>query len=144
MLLLRKLAAEEGKTVLLSTHDLDLALQLADKIWIMAKRREIACGVPEDLALSGTFNSFFDKDNLSFDLESGAFRIFSPTEKVISIKANGETAIWLAKALSRKGFTITTSENCPSICQIDAKFEVKIDEKTYIVDSIEAVLNILQ
>ncbi|MFZ4454713.1 MAG: ABC transporter ATP-binding protein [Bacteroidales bacterium] len=143
MLLLRKLAAEEGKTVLLSTHDLDLALQLSDKIWIMAKRREIACGVPEDLALAGTFNSFFDKDNLSFDLVSGSFKINSSSEKEVSIQASGETLIWLEKALCRKGFKISSSENGHSVHQHNSQFEVRANGKTSLVNSIDEVLNIL-
>lgn len=39
MQLLLNIAHEEHKTVLLSTHDLDLALQTADRIWLFEKER---------------------------------------------------------------------------------------------------------
>lgn len=35
MQLLQRMAHEEGKAVFLSTHDLELALQISDKIWLM-------------------------------------------------------------------------------------------------------------
>ena len=71
MLLLHRLAAEQHKTVLLSTHDLDLAIQLADNLWMQAKERPLLCGAPEDLILSGTFGSFFEKTGISFNETTG-------------------------------------------------------------------------
>ena len=47
--LLHKLAKKENKAILLSTHDLDLALNTADKIWLMGKEKPIVSGIPEDL-----------------------------------------------------------------------------------------------
>ena len=41
MLLLHDLSRETGKTIFLSTHDLDLALQLADKVWLLDKELKI-------------------------------------------------------------------------------------------------------
>jgi iron complex transport system ATP-binding protein len=41
MLLLRRLAREMQKTVFLSTHDLELALQTADRLWLMGKNEEL-------------------------------------------------------------------------------------------------------
>ena len=40
MQLLLNIAHEEHKTVLLSTHDLDLALQTADRLWLFERERE--------------------------------------------------------------------------------------------------------
>ncbi|MCD8193797.1 MAG: ABC transporter ATP-binding protein, partial [Tannerellaceae bacterium] len=53
MSLLRKLAVEQGKAILLSTHDLDLAIQLGDRLWVQEKRQQLVCGTPEDLILNG-------------------------------------------------------------------------------------------
>jgi iron complex transport system ATP-binding protein len=41
MLLLRRLAREMQKTIFLSTHDLELALQIADSLWLMGNGRAI-------------------------------------------------------------------------------------------------------
>ena len=49
MQLLKKLAKENGKTIFLSTHDLELTLQIADRIWLMQKGN-ITTGTPEEVA----------------------------------------------------------------------------------------------
>ena len=48
MVLLHKLAVKQQKAILLSTHDLDLAIQLGDCLWSQAKSRPMACGTSED------------------------------------------------------------------------------------------------
>ena len=58
MQLLHQLTRETGKTIFLSTHDLELALQIADKIWLMDKQHGITIGTPEDLALEGHLSNF--------------------------------------------------------------------------------------
>ena len=59
MQLLHRLTREAGKTIFLSTHDLELALQIADKIWLMDRNKGIVAGTPEDLALNGHLSGFF-------------------------------------------------------------------------------------
>jgi len=108
MLLLRKLTVEQGITVLLSTHDIDLAMQISDKIWLMAKRRQTECGTPEDLALSGMINSFFDKEALAFDLHTGSFRLQVSSGDRVSHSLSGLPSFWVEKALTRKGFRIVS------------------------------------
>ena len=50
MQVLRNLAHELEKVVLVSTHDLDLALKSADVIWLMSQGGQLNVGAPEDLA----------------------------------------------------------------------------------------------
>ena len=58
--LLYRLSHEAGKTVFLSTHDLELALQVADQLWLMAKGRGVQTGTPEDLTRDGSLEHFFN------------------------------------------------------------------------------------
>ncbi len=44
MMLLRRLSVNTGKKFILSTHELDLALQTADKIWLFSEQR-FECGM---------------------------------------------------------------------------------------------------
>lgn len=60
MELLRKLALEEHKTILLSTHDIESALRLGSRIWLMDKEKDFLSGTPEELVGSGLFDSYFD------------------------------------------------------------------------------------
>lgn len=61
--LLRQLCSNQGKTILLSTHDLELAMSYADKLWLFAEDA-IHTGLPEDLAISGKLNQVFPEVNI--------------------------------------------------------------------------------
>jgi len=76
ILLLRKLTNEWGKTVLLSTHEIDLALRLADSIWLMDLNGGLTVGSPADLIKSGSIQSVFHSDNYGFEAETGRVIIF--------------------------------------------------------------------
>ncbi|MCH7658592.1 MAG: ATP-binding cassette domain-containing protein, partial [Bacteroidetes bacterium] len=52
--ILNDLASNTGKTIIFSTHDLNIALHQADKIWLMLPG-EIVAGAPEDLVLKPRF-----------------------------------------------------------------------------------------
>ncbi len=73
-LLLGKLAREHGKTILFSTHDLQLSLQEADKIWLMGEDGVIE-GSPEDLLSRGKIGEVLLKDSsmdgISLDPRTG-------------------------------------------------------------------------
>ncbi len=58
---LRRLARETGQAILLSIHDLDLALRSADTIWLLAPGGGFHIGVPEDLILNGAFQAALTK-----------------------------------------------------------------------------------
>ena len=75
MQLLLRLTRETNKTIFLSTHDLELALQLADKLWLMKKNSGITIGTPEDLSKQGYLGSFFKSDGFVFDETTRSFRI---------------------------------------------------------------------
>ncbi|MGH3665817.1 MAG: ABC transporter ATP-binding protein, partial [Egibacteraceae bacterium] len=61
--LLRDLARECGLAVLLTTHDLDLALRSADTLWLIDPHAEpdqrLRTGAPEDLLLAGAVAAAF-------------------------------------------------------------------------------------
>ncbi len=68
MQLLRRLAVTEQKTILLSTHDVELSLQLADSIWLMEPQR-LSTGTPRQLAADGTLRRFIERPGITFDPE---------------------------------------------------------------------------
>ena len=75
MLLLRRLAHEMQKTVFLSTHDLELALQTADRLWLLAKNEQIIIGTPSELANNGALPRFFSGPCITFDSQGLRFHI---------------------------------------------------------------------
>lgn len=60
--LLRQLAHEQGKTVLISTHELDLALALSDRILLMTPQKGIQLDTAENLKKTDAFTSAFGMD----------------------------------------------------------------------------------
>lgn len=70
MLLLMRLSHEAGKTIFMSTHDLELALQTADTLWLMAGDGRINIGTPRQLAESGALSAFVERSGITFDKDS--------------------------------------------------------------------------
>ena len=75
MKLLHNLSRQTDKTIFLSTHDLELALQMADKLWLMSKEEKMITGTPDKLIENGCLENFFQCDDIIFDREAGLFRI---------------------------------------------------------------------
>ncbi|GHT62889.1 iron(III) ABC transporter ATP-binding protein [Bacteroidia bacterium] len=82
MRFLHFLAIHSRKTIFLSTHDLELALQIADKLWLMDKRKGLTVGTPDELRQNGTLENFFRCEGAYFDREVGLFRILREIETV--------------------------------------------------------------
>jgi iron complex transport system ATP-binding protein len=104
MRLLHKLARETRKAILLSTHELDLALQIADEVWLLHTGGQLHSGAPEDLVLNGTFEAAFAEEDVTFDIEAGNFLIYTPQEKPVMLAGEGPAFFWTRRALRRAGF----------------------------------------
>ena len=80
MQLLRRLAHDEQKTIFLSTHDVELALQLADCLWLMESNHSpltshLSVGTPRQLADDGSLSRFIERDGIVFDRDSLTLRV---------------------------------------------------------------------
>ena len=60
--LLRRLAHEQGKTILISTHELDLALALSDRILLMIPGEGVLLGSADNLRRQNAFTKAFGMD----------------------------------------------------------------------------------
>ncbi len=109
--LLHDLAREQNKTILFSTHDLSIALQEADKIWLLSKD-QLHEGAPEDLILNNSFEQVFRSKFLTFDRRRGDF--FMPKALSSSVKLENPNSLddyWLRKALSRVGVAVGANQS---------------------------------
>lgn len=85
MQLLRRLAHDQQKTIFLSTHDVELALQLADCLWLMEcvphsdlQVREpglLSVGTPRQLADNGALSRFIEREGIVFERDTLTLRI---------------------------------------------------------------------
>lgn len=111
MNILKRLAKETHKAIFLSTHELDLALQTADTIWLMNREETLKSGTPEDLVLSGMFEQVFKSDAFQFDRLSGSFKVVHPTKGAVSLSGNGVEISWTRRALEREGYQVVEDSN---------------------------------
>lgn len=111
MTLLHRLAVEQNKAILLSTHDIEQALVLSDKLWLLSKEKGLLCGVTEDLILNHRMDDLFSHSNIRFDYNHG---IYYPTvhgKREITVEADNETLLhWIVNALNRHGYTCLPAE----------------------------------
>ncbi|MDM8003795.1 MAG: ABC transporter ATP-binding protein [Bacteroidota bacterium] len=102
--LLRSLTREKGKCVIYSTHDLDTAINEADRIWLMTEEG-VSNGAPEDLMLKGTLASAFESPLLSFSVNDGTFSFVRSRRSTVTLEGRGKAAKLTARALARCGYT---------------------------------------
>jgi len=105
MLLLHRLAKALKKTIFLSTHDLEHALQVADQVWLMDKEKGLCAGTPEDLSREGKIEEYFNREGITFDRYSCNFEISHETSREIIVRGNKESMDYrlTCKALMRNG-----------------------------------------
>ena len=72
--LLQKLAKDTNKTILFSSHEIDLAIQLCDTMVVMTANHVISDS-PCNLIEKSIFETLFPKDLISFDKKTGNFRV---------------------------------------------------------------------
>lgn len=115
-LLLRRLAGEQQKTIFLSTHDLDLALQLADRLWLLDRKRGLHTGLPEDLAAQGILTEFFQHPHLIFSPGQMTYQVRMPVRFTVCVEgAVGPENELLRRALARLGGACVTEHSSSSL-----------------------------
>ncbi len=110
--LLRHIANTSSKSVLMSTHDLDLALQMADRLWLLSRDKSLLTGSPEDLLLKNEFQSLFKNRGIEFDNRTGLFRVGYKFKSSLPVHGHGFEYVLLRRAFARKGIqTIKKTDN---------------------------------
>lgn len=122
MNMLKGLTRETNRAILMATHELDLALQTADSVWIAGPDRSIQCGIPEDLVLDGSFDQVFQFKG--YDLKTGKITHEQFRGKQVCVNGVGYALLWTKNALERNGYSIV--EDAPiSITVITTEKQLK-------------------
>lgn len=133
MALLRQIAVERNCAVLFSSHDVEQALALSDRLWLMS-RDGLLCGGTEDMVLQGHLSDLFRSDNVRFDLGSGVYRLCSDTSARVSVKAQDLSLLfWAKNALLRNGYGITDGLAVEIAIDLKSKDCIEIKTKNSIV-----------
>ncbi len=101
-------AREHQKGILMTTHDIEIALDYADHLWLINREKPFKTGLPEDLVWQGLINRYFDRQEVRFDASKGRFGVHRPgSGKSVLVQPGGMPTRWLKKALLRKGFKVS-------------------------------------
>ncbi|NMD04109.1 MAG: ABC transporter ATP-binding protein [Bacteroidales bacterium] len=112
--------ASEGRTIIFSTHDLNIAVNQAHRIWMMLDEG-ITEGAPEDLGLDGSFDHLFKSGNIGFDKNDGTFLFRTEFSDSIYVEGEGPSYQWTRKALNRIGYSVNREPADPYIISPSAK-----------------------
>ena len=150
MELLRLLAHDEGKAVVMTTHDMETALHYADELWLLHRQKPLVAGIPEDMVLNGKVGEYFRKPGLHFNREKGRFvsdeEAGGKRGEVYVCPENVPQILWMIRALERTGFVAKQSVVIPSrgayVCFESPFFVLYRDGKK--VRTFEAVSGLLE
>lgn len=112
--LLRRLASENNKSVVFSSHDIHIAIREADKVWL-ASGTGIDQGAPEDMAVKGVFDKLFAGSDLEFIRDEGVFTCPVRTRMTIKLEGSGLLLYWTGRALNRLGIKADANAVSPSV-----------------------------
>ncbi len=121
--LLYGLSREMGTSVLISTHELDLALRTADRVFLISPGGKIFAGAPEDCILSGAFEETFASETVHFDKRHGNFHIFRKQKEEVCLAGGGIFGYWTRKALEREGFVVSGAPERAAVLTVECDEE---------------------
>ncbi|MGL5785437.1 MAG: ABC transporter ATP-binding protein [Bacteroidales bacterium] len=146
MLLLHRLARLTGKTIIISTHELELALQIADRVFLMKKQKGLIIDIPEDLIIKGSLQEVFENSSVRFDPYTGNFKMNHSGRNPVSLLSKGEgyRTIWTEKALIRNGYFIQSdTETVIRVNEKRKEWELDTNDSSEIFNSIGDLLKAL-
>jgi len=112
--LMRLLSNKNKKTIIFSTHDLQMAISQSDKIWLILDNKLFE-GAPEDLMIAGEFDHLFDSSTVVFNSEDGTFSFRSDTKGNIYVEGDGNKKHWTMMAINRAGFNVSKEKTFPYV-----------------------------
>lgn len=102
MQVLREIASQKRKAVLVVTHDLDIAVETADRFWLLNCGTPLISGKPEDLIISREINQLLPGEKFKFSVERGKLE-FEIRDSGFEIEGPQELVFWVKKALIKAG-----------------------------------------
>jgi len=112
---------DRGKSIVYSTHDLETAMQRADKMWVIHDGR-LHEGAPEDLGISGLFDELFSSSGIAYDEQVRRFLFKGTRLGSVSLEGPKDRGFsWTVNALERLGYRLEAG--CPIHILIEASEE---------------------
>ncbi len=107
MLLLRKIASEKEVAVVLTTHDVELALRICDRVVLVGNGKIVREGSPEDVLTAENLSRAYGLSSAYFDACIGSFEIRNCSNAKVHVVCGGGSGSKLMRFLSKKGIGFT-------------------------------------
>lgn len=145
MMLLQKLAKQSGKTILLSLHHINLAIDYCNIIMLFNNDQTLTIGAPEDLIVQDKFNSMYQNQEIIFDNLEGNFRNTNLSKAAFDIEAPLLQKKWIQHALIKSDFnslpfTIKYEDGFYSIYQKETELE-RVLSIAFLVEKLKLLMN---
>lgn len=123
MKLLHKLAHEQKKAVLLSSHDISQSLLLADELWVITESREVITGTTEQVVMSGAMDKVFGDNSIMFNGLMCDYEAQLETSHSVRLECDdAQLERCVANALLRNGIAVDTTSD----------IKIKVDDLQHI------------
>lgn len=101
--LLRQLVTETGKTIIMATHQIEQALDVADYLWLATCGEPLKTGLTEELVLEGALSHLLAGSPFTFNARSGKIESrHQPRKNTFQLTGDAEGVQWTAKALAKQ------------------------------------------
>jgi len=125
--LLRRLSHEHGKTIVFTTHDLNIALRLADTVCIMTEGKAVY-GAPEDIILNGSINYMLKDSPLHYDIYDSEIKLAATVSDTVNLICPEEIRKLLTLALERSGYSVNNN----SYATVGVRYNGKVPELSFV------------
>jgi iron complex transport system ATP-binding protein len=113
--LLRRLTRESDLAVVVTTHDLELALRTADVLWLLMPGGEVITGAPEDVIVAGAIARAFEGRRIRFHPQERSFRWLTGERGYAVVRGQGLRAEMVKAVLEREGYAVVSNGARPSV-----------------------------
>lgn len=108
MNILSRLAHKDGLTIIMSIHDIDIALKTCQNVILIKDGRLLSQGTPEETIGDKTIEGLYGIENASYDTLLGNVEIRNTAKPLLFIVAGAGSGIPLYRALTRNGYGFVT------------------------------------
>ena len=108
MLLLRRIATEKNIAIILTTHDVELALRICDRVVLVKNGGIVADGIPEETLTPEIMRDVYGVENARFEMEIGSFEVRNNgVDAGVHVVCGGGNGANLMRFLAKKGIAFT-------------------------------------
>jgi iron complex transport system ATP-binding protein len=111
--------------VIVSTHDLELALRTADVVWLLVPGGDVVTGAPEDVVISGAIAQAFEGRQIRFQPEALSFRWLTGDRGTAVVHGDGLAGVMGRAVLEREGFAISADAPAITVAVTERGWQVR-------------------